>query len=267
MESQLRARLPWTSFKYGSAFVVLLWIIALAHTVLIGFGINTGVPNVHPSVTTTTVGTRRLIELPPKLTIYLTDNFSVRGLCTDELVADDRRIYRLNNFEPFACNLPSSVLIRDIDKNGPDVFVLSRESEIWKCGSSEAQMIAISNVGHIESFSIGQKNGNAEFYALIDGIIHFYIPRTSFDITQSESRWVPLLKFGRFASSGVSISVFGDHLHALDIQQQTLTQFNLHGIEESHRSILNNTWYWIRFSGNFVAGVNKEDNSRIVVNL
>lgn len=253
-----RSQLPWVAFKFGSLFVLILWFLALVHTVLISLHVDTGIASI-----TNALPDRRLIEneyvvFNPQKSVA--DFFSIRGIYKDDLVADEMGVYNTTTFKQSLCPVP--FLLHDIDMVGEEVFVLTRESNIFRCGKNDPQLIAESNIGPIDSFAITSDTGDdLDVYALIKGVVNYLVVDSG-----GNKRWIPIVTLGNGA---LSISVRNLELTVLSLADQELRIFDLEDLSKPPRirSVLDSEFFWIRVSDDYLAGVGRTDNSRIIVSF
>jgi hypothetical protein len=190
----------------------------------------------------------------------------------DELVATEIGVYSVSTLELVPCPIggsstASGSLIHDIDKNGEDLFVLTRDSRIIFCGDNpdvKGQTVVKYNNGRIDSFSVVRDEfypNTVHVYALMNQVVSYL----AFD-NRGEPRWVSLVGLSGNSTSGYSISVDGSELTVLNIVDQELHMYDLDDLEKQPivMGVSDNDYYWIRVSHKFLGGVSRRDNSRII---
>ena len=274
-----RSRLPWVAFKIGSVCIVLLWLLALIHTVLVAAHVDTGIASISNAIAASNISNRRLMEVTDDSSItsatrtrrQIIRTFSMRGIHKDELFATEVGIFDVRTFERVSCDIPETMnasdsLIHDIDKDGEDLFVLTRDSRIIFCGNNNlsSQLVVKSNTGKIDSFSVSRDKRDHQtvhVYALMNQVVSYL----AFDIRE-EPRWVPLVRLEGRSPSGFSISVDEPELTVLNVVNQELSVYDLDDLEKEPMvfGVKDDDYYWVRVSHKFLGGVSRRDNSRII---
>ena len=246
-EIQKRSKLPWRLFTIGNFFTVILWLFALAQTVTIPFGIDTGTGSTSRRLSSLT---KTEVEFPV---------LSVRGLIGDSVLADEWTLRNIFTGEKINCSLPSNTVIRTISGSIKNPFVLSRStSGIWDCARNR---FVESPIDGSEIFSMAIRNG--EIFCLKSDGIHFLASDLK------EPQWIPLPSSQtRTYHNGCSMGIHSedDVLVVLDPDSQRIDRYDVSsGDFLDQRNLKHQHFHWTHTSGDALVGSVKGSNFKRII--
>ena len=256
-ESRKRSKLPWVVFKIGSSFTVVLWLFALIQTIVIPFGVDTGIGPV-----TSPISARRLMEgvrsvrslpLPAGMT-------SVRGIISDRLVADEFSIHDLSTGLPVACSLPSRALIHGLTGSVSRPVVLTREtSAIVDCMSG--RIVESPVAGKLDAVALRSlPPGNSEIFAISDGMLKYL----ALDSTNPE--WISIKGTEGMYMAGCSLGFNSDEMIVVfDPRTQRLDMYDVaSGDKVQSVTVRQEEYVWTHSDGTSITGVSRTGKYRVI---
>lgn len=255
-ESRKRSRLPWVVFKIGSFFTVVLWVIALAQTLMIPLGVDTGIGD---------VTARRLLGISdqfsrPRRLNFPSDMKSVRGF-SDTLIASERRIFNTATGEVVKCESPSDSIFHGIAGTPKRPLALLREtSAVVDCRSGR---IIPTPQGKLDAITSRETaSGDFDLYAFSEGHIEF--------LDRLHEVWVPLIHSRDRCSGGCSLGIRGDDEMVVVLNQKTqkIDKYDISSGEFIESvSVASPRVVWTHVSSSKLLGIHKTGKYRVIGNF
>lgn len=259
-ESVRRSQLPWSVFKIGSAFTVVLWGFAFVQTILLPLGIDTGI-GYQP--------TRRLSDITdPEFFISKIGSEipSIRGFIRDEdglIFAEEFRVINGTSGAESACSLPPGSLIHGLSGSLRRPFVLTRETgSIVECNTGK--VLDTPGDVNIHAIAVSSDTEEIEVFAVIDGSIKF------FEKGDHDGQWITVPETLDRYGPGCSIGINQEGvLVILDARKQTVDKLDIHtgrfveaGVKLDAKNI-----FWTLTDGNSVSGISRKEKHRVISQL
>jgi hypothetical protein len=247
LESIRRSVLPWSVFKVGSAFTVVLWGLALLQTVLIVANVDIGTVNV----------SRRLIEESQHVILDTTLS-SVRGFIRDDdgiLLADDFSILNGDGLRTACKNFPQAGSITALTGSVRRPLVLLRStSSILDCVSGH---MVDSPIGvSVDSITI---DSTGDIFGLVDKELHYLDPSVGRWILMSDSRTYPSGSILGSRQDG-SVVILNGAAQTVDIYDPETGKTQTNNVKDS------DVW-WTHTDGNSIIGISRKDKYRVIKDI
>ena len=248
-ESIRRSQLPWSVFKIGSAFTVVLWGFAFIQTILVAAKIDVGTENY----------ARRLTEDTRTLTWNIP---SVRGFIVDddgELYADEFELHSSTDSKT-SCNLPQGSLIHGLAGSVRRPFVLTRRTHaIVDCSTGHIVSSPVDVA--IDSIAV---SASMEVFAIAEGKLSFL--ETSARIP----RWICVPGTEGKYTSGCSLGFSRDgSLVVLNARAQSIDRYNPEtgDMLAVDIRITSEDNFWTHTDGNSILGMNRKTKHRVIQDI
>jgi hypothetical protein len=255
-ESVKRSRLPWSLFKFGSAFTVVLWAFAFVQTIILPLGVNTGIGPVTARSLIVRGHHNHLVDSVRLLP-------SVRGFISDDdgvIYASEFKLINGTSGETVSCNLPDGALIHGLSGTVRKPVVLTRSARsIVDCrtGSilnSPADM-------EVDSIAVLVKQSKFEIFAIADSSL-YYLEQLA-----DRPRWILVPSTENRYNSACSIG-FNRHgfLVVFDPTKQemdNLDTFDGH-IMKGSISLHSHEVLWKLTDGNSLSGLSRVEKHRVL---
>ena len=255
-ESRKRSRLPWVVFKIGSFFTVVLWVIALAQTLMIPLGVDTGIGD---------VTARRLLAIPaefarPRRVTVPSDMKSARGF-SDTLIASERRVFNTATGEMVKCEAPSHSIFHGIAGTEKRLLALLREtSAVVDCRSGR---IISTPQGKLDAIASRETaSGDFDLYAFSEGHIKY--------LDRQHKVWVPVKDSIDRCSAGCSLGIRGHDEMVVVLNQKTqkIDKYDISSGEFiGSVSVASPKVVWTHVSGRKLLGIHKTGKYRVIGNF
>ncbi|TEB19596.1 hypothetical protein C9890_0188 [Perkinsus sp. BL_2016] len=241
-ESVKRSQLPWSVFKIGSAFTVGLWVLAFAQTIVLPFGVDTGIGQ---------VSTRRLLDFSvdaPSITRgFLRDDHGLVYATEDGLVDG-------KSGNPISCRLAEGSVIRGLSGSVRRPYVLTGSTgSIVSCVTGK--ILDSPFDVRINAIAVHED----DVFGLIDSALKF------FDSTSK--RWITISgSEGRYGSNcSMGINQDGE-LVVMRFRNQTIDRWNSQTGDLMEMDVVlphSEDIVWGHTDGNSLIGISKKDRSRV----